>query len=277
MSDRKIIVGALVAFLVTSVVGLVHKIPDIEAELEQRTISDLESLGIDYEAVDFSGRIGTVTVAAGTDQATRTDIADRIEDQVGESFFNDVFRIDVKASTLDNLDSSASTTTAAPATTGAPATTAAPTTTAPATTAPATTAPTTTAPTTTDPPPAAAVETEIAELVALDGIGFASGGSNITAESQLVLDEVAAVLIANPDVAVQVEGHTDDQGSDSGNQALSEARATAVVDYLIGAGVESERLTPVGFGETQPIADNTTPEGRAANRRIEFIVSTRSN
>jgi outer membrane protein OmpA-like peptidoglycan-associated protein len=270
-----------VAFLATSVVGLVHKIPDIEAEHEQRTISDLESLGIDYEAVDFSGRIGTVTVAAGTDAATRTDIAGRIEAEVDESFFNDVFRIDVKASTLDNLGASASTTAAAPATTAAsttaPATTVAPTTAAP-TTAPTTTAPTTTVPpTTTVAPPAEAVETEIAELVALDGIGFASGGSNITAESQLVLDEVAAVLIANPDVVVQVEGHTDDQGSDSGNQALSEARATAVVDYLVGAGVESERLTPVGFGESQPIADNTTQEGRAANRRIEFIVSTRSN
>jgi len=77
-----------------------------------------------------------------------------------------------------------------------------------------------------------------------------------------------------PTVIVRVEGHTDSVGSDKYNQRLSERRAHAVVKYLIGKGIESNRLQAAGFGESRPIAPNETPEGRAKNRRTEFHIVT---
>ena len=71
---------------------------------------------------------------------------------------------------------------------------------------------------------------------------------------------------------MQVGGHTDNVGSPAGNQTLSEQRANAVLGYLVGKGVPAAQLTAVGFGPTQPIADNTTADGRGSNRRIEFTV-----
>ena len=73
---------------------------------------------------------------------------------------------------------------------------------------------------------------------------------------------------------VRVSGHTDSDGDDAYNQWLSEARANTVVAYLADSGVEPERLSGEGLGETRPIASNETPEGKAANRRIEFTVTT---
>ncbi|MGY4449623.1 outer membrane protein OmpA-like peptidoglycan-associated protein [Bradyrhizobium sp. i1.3.1] len=67
-------------------------------------------------------------------------------------------------------------------------------------------------------------------------------------------------------------GHTDADGEDSFNQALSEKRAQAVIDYLVKAGLPATRFTPVGYGATQPLAGNDTDEGKAQNRRIEFLV-----
>ena len=88
-----------------------------------------------------------------------------------------------------------------------------------------------------------------------------------------LLDQVAGILTARPDLRlVRVEGHTDDRGSDSYNLDLSQRRAESVVSYLVSRGVEPQSLSPVGYGETQPIADNRSPEGRADNRRVEFII-----
>ena len=67
-----------------------------------------------------------------------------------------------------------------------------------------------------------------------------------------------------------IEGHTDDQGDEAANQELSEARAESVRDYLVSQDIAADRMETAGFGETLPIADNDTPEGRADNRRIEF-------
>jgi outer membrane protein OmpA-like peptidoglycan-associated protein len=71
---------------------------------------------------------------------------------------------------------------------------------------------------------------------------------------------------------VRVEGHTDDVGEDAFNQTLSDGRAAAVRDYLIGKGVAVDRLEAQGFGETRPIADNTTKAGKEQNRRVEFVI-----
>ncbi|NND04636.1 MAG: OmpA family protein [Acidimicrobiia bacterium] len=110
----------------------------------------------------------------------------------------------------------------------------------------------------------------INEALALDPITFQSGSATITDEGIAVLQRAVEFLTANPDVRVAIEGHTDSAGSESGNQALSEARAVAVRDYLVTQGIEDLRLETAGFGESRPIADNGTSAGRAQNRRIEF-------
>ena len=112
----------------------------------------------------------------------------------------------------------------------------------------------------------------------LRGINFDFNKYNIKREFAPVLDEAAQILKDNPDVKVTVEGHTDSIGSDSYNQRLSERRAAAVKHYLVSRGVAADRLETVGYGESRPIAPNTTPngrdnpEGRAMNRRAELKV-----
>jgi outer membrane protein OmpA-like peptidoglycan-associated protein len=104
-------------------------------------------------------------------------------------------------------------------------------------------------------------------------IHFDFDKATIKKESYGILDDVASVLKSNPQIKkVRVEGHTDSIGSDTYNQKLSEKRANAVKDYLVGKGIEASRLEAVGYGESRPIADNKTAAGRAQNRRTEFNV-----
>ena len=100
---------------------------------------------------------------------------------------------------------------------------------------------------------------------------FATGTSTILGSSYGALDELAEFLITSKK-PLQIVGHTDSQGSDSYNQKLSENRATAVMNYLVQKGVPTSQLTAFGKGETMPIADNNTAEGRELNRRVEFIL-----
>jgi outer membrane protein OmpA-like peptidoglycan-associated protein len=86
------------------------------------------------------------------------------------------------------------------------------------------------------------------------------------------LDKLIAVLKSCADVTVEIEGHTDSEGTPERNQGLSDRRAKSVVDYLERNGVEAKKVTAVGYGETRPLVPNDTPENRAKNRRIEFTV-----
>ncbi|WP_380695606.1 MULTISPECIES: OmpA family protein [Saccharospirillaceae] len=86
------------------------------------------------------------------------------------------------------------------------------------------------------------------------------------------LDGVAAILVEYPDTLIVISGHTDSTGSLALNQRLSEERAQSVADYLQSQGVQSVRIIPVGAGPNRPIADNSTAEGRAANRRVELVL-----
>jgi outer membrane protein OmpA-like peptidoglycan-associated protein len=106
--------------------------------------------------------------------------------------------------------------------------------------------------------------------VVLYGVHFESNKSILTADSKTILDQVAASLIERPDVKVEIGGHTDSQGADAYNLKLSNSRADAVMQYLISKGVKAGNLTAKGYGETLPIADNNTDEGRAKNRRVEL-------
>jgi OOP family OmpA-OmpF porin len=84
------------------------------------------------------------------------------------------------------------------------------------------------------------------------------------------LDGVVAVLKRNPTLRVEIQGHTDNIGSEASNRKLSENRARAVMEYLVKKGVEAERLSAAGYGSSRPIASNDTLEGRARNRRVEL-------
>lgn len=105
------------------------------------------------------------------------------------------------------------------------------------------------------------------------GITFAYDRADVQPQFQPTLNDVAAVLAQYPKTYIDVFGHTDSDGADAYNQTLSERRAQAVANYLIGRGVQSARIGTRGFGETQPIASNATEEGKAANRRVEIKVS----
>jgi OOP family OmpA-OmpF porin len=115
-------------------------------------------------------------------------------------------------------------------------------------------------------------ESELNAVVDTATILFASGSADISAEGRAALDAIASVLAADQRPALTVAGHTDDVGSIEDNQVLSEARARSVIEHLVANGVQRGRLNPIGFGESRPVASNESEEGRAANRRIEFIV-----
>lgn len=113
---------------------------------------------------------------------------------------------------------------------------------------------------------------QVAEFSARNSILFRSGAALIAAESQSALDELALDLAACPDTIVHVEGHTDADGDGSLNMALSVARAEAVIKELVSRGISPSRLYAVGYGETAPIGDNQTAEGKRLNRRIVVTV-----
>jgi len=107
--------------------------------------------------------------------------------------------------------------------------------------------------------------------VNLQGVTFGSGNATLTANAKKILDGVAEQLVANPNVKIEIQGHTDSQGKPATNKDLSERRAKAVVAYLSTKGVKLNRMRAVGYGQDVPIADNGTAEGRELNRRIEMI------
>ncbi len=109
-----------------------------------------------------------------------------------------------------------------------------------------------------------------------DVIHFEFAKADIRPESFELMDEIAMVVLDHPELLkIRVEGHTDAVGDDVSNLKLSQARAESVVTYLSQSGVEPTRLDPVGFGEMRPIDSNETDEGRAKNRRVEFIIVKR--
>ena len=116
-----------------------------------------------------------------------------------------------------------------------------------------------------------AVEERVTISDQVQGPLFASGSDVI--QSYVAIDHVVATVRQRPQANILIMGHTDSQGSDSYNQNLSERRAQAVATYLIKQGVDQDRLSWLGMGETAPVADNATVEGRAQNRRVEFVIT----
>lgn len=103
------------------------------------------------------------------------------------------------------------------------------------------------------------------------GINFESGKSTLKPESLGALNNIVQMMNTHPELKFEVSGHTDSDGNDASNLNLSTERAIVVKNKLISLGISGERLTTKGYGETKPISDNTTSEGKANNRRVEFL------
>ena len=106
----------------------------------------------------------------------------------------------------------------------------------------------------------------------LAGVNFEFNSANLTKESFPILLNALQVLAQHPDMRIEIRGHTDNIGDEEFNQILSERRSKVVKDYLVANGISAERLVVKGVGESEPIADNRTVEGKTLNRRIEFKV-----
>lgn len=125
--------------------------------------------------------------------------------------------------------------------------------------------------------PKPAVEVTATSLVLNQAIFFEFDQDKILPISFAILDEVARTLRQHPELSrVRVEGHTDNVGTPAYNLSLSQRRALAVQQYLLKKGVTEGRVSSVGFGQSQPIADNESEDGRAQNRRVTFVIERRS-
>jgi len=113
---------------------------------------------------------------------------------------------------------------------------------------------------------------EIKSVIRLPDVEFEYNSANLTPASQATLNDAAATLSKNPDLKVEVAGYTDSAGAEEYNRNLSDRRAASVRDYLVNAGANPANLASRGYGESNPIADNSTADGRARNRRVELRV-----
>lgn len=111
------------------------------------------------------------------------------------------------------------------------------------------------------------------KILSLEGVNFDTNKATIKVDSEAILGNAVNVLNDNPSVHVRVEGHTDSRGSDAYNQQLSQRRAESVVAWLVSHGIAAERLAPVGYGESAPIAPNDTAENMYRNRRVDLVVT----
>ena len=113
---------------------------------------------------------------------------------------------------------------------------------------------------------------ERGKSLVMDGINFTTGSATLTRESEDILERAFTALAANPEIKLEIAGYTDNVGSKTANEKLSQRRADAVRAWFVAKGIAANRLTARGFGMKDPIDTNATPEGRAKNRRIEFHV-----
>ncbi|WP_428309521.1 OmpA family protein [Hydrocarboniphaga sp.] len=111
------------------------------------------------------------------------------------------------------------------------------------------------------------------DTIVLQGVTFEFDKARLTPNAKVILDGVGDALVAKPEIKVEVGGHTDAKGSDAYNLKLSDSRAQAVEQYLIGRGIAASRLSAKGYGESMPVADNDTDEGRELNRRVELKIA----
>jgi len=110
------------------------------------------------------------------------------------------------------------------------------------------------------------------KIYTLDNVFFDTGKSTLRPQSDKALDELAELMKLKKKMKIEISGHTDNVGDEAANQKLSEGRAEAVRAYLLKKGIAADRVIAKGYGDTQPIADNSTPEGKQKNRRTEVKI-----
>ena len=115
-------------------------------------------------------------------------------------------------------------------------------------------------------------EAKANEAVVINDIYYSTNSADIEERSKIILDAFADYLKDHPGMVIEISGHTDSRGDDNANKALSAERAFEVMKYLVDHGVEAKRLTYQGYGESKPVGDNNTEEGRSMNRRTEFVI-----
>jgi OOP family OmpA-OmpF porin len=120
--------------------------------------------------------------------------------------------------------------------------------------------------------PEPAPEPPVARRIVLRGVNFEFDSAALSPEAQVILQAAVEALGDSPNTRIEVAGHTDSIGTEEYNQGLSERRAGSVADFLASNGIDQSRLSVVGYGETRPVADNATSDGRAQNRRVELNV-----
>ncbi|MEI6816508.1 MAG: OmpA family protein [Bacteroidota bacterium] len=118
-------------------------------------------------------------------------------------------------------------------------------------------------------------EVEVGKQFKLNDINYATNSADMTENSKLVIDEFVEYLKENPDLKIEIRGHTDNVGSTAGNMALSTDRAFTVRQYIQEKGIDGGRLSHKGYGSSMPVAGNDSDEGRARNRRTEFVIIAR--
>jgi outer membrane protein OmpA-like peptidoglycan-associated protein len=121
-------------------------------------------------------------------------------------------------------------------------------------------------------PKPVAVPPKPKKIIILEGVNFGFDVAELTPQARAVLDEQIAILEKEPDIKVEIVGHTDSLGPEEYNKGLSEKRATVVKEYFISKGITPDRLEAVGYGESLPIDTNWTSEGRTKNRRVELNI-----
>lgn len=110
-------------------------------------------------------------------------------------------------------------------------------------------------------------------IVNMSDVLFTTGSDSLKPGAREKLSRIAGIILAHPGLKIEVEGHTDSVGSEAMNQRLSEKRAGSVRSYLVRQGIPEDAIVARGFGEAQPVADNSSPAGRQANRRVELVVN----
>lgn len=118
-----------------------------------------------------------------------------------------------------------------------------------------------------------AIKFEPEKVFTLKNVNFETGKANLTTGSYPALNELVELLKEKPTMTIEIAGHTDNVGNPQDNQVLSEERAKSVKQYLVTKGISATRLTSKGYGDTQPIADNGSEEGRKQNRRTEVRIT----
>lgn len=124
----------------------------------------------------------------------------------------------------------------------------------------------------TAPAPEPAPEPPVARRIVLRGVNFEFDSAELSPEAQVILQAAVEALGDSPSTRIEVAGHTDSVGTEEYNQGLSERRARSVADYLASNGIDQSLLNVAGYGETRPVADNSSADGRAQNRRVELNV-----